>query len=92
MSNKSGSKSNEEMRIYNRLAVLRAERGLTRQELAGAVDVNYQTIGFLERGDYSPSLALAFALSQFFGVPIEAIFSPRPFEPLKTWPAAGSGQ
>jgi len=40
MSNKTGSKSNEEMRIYNRLAVLRAERGLTRQELAGAVDVN----------------------------------------------------
>jgi len=92
MSNRVGSKSNEEMRIYNRLAVLRAERGLTRQELAGAVDVNYQTIGFLERGDYSPSLALAFALSQFFGVPIEAIFSSRPFEPLKTWPAAGSGQ
>ena len=92
MSNKSGSKSNEEMRIYNRLAVLRAERGLTRQELAGAVNVNYQTIGFLERGDYGPSLALAFALSEFFGVPIEAIFSPRPFEPLKTWPAAGSGQ
>jgi DNA-binding XRE family transcriptional regulator len=80
------------MRIYNRLAVLRAERGMTRQELAGAVDVNYQTIGFLERGDYSPSLALAFALSQFFGVPVEAIFSSRPFEPLKTWPAAGSGQ
>ncbi len=92
MRNDNSPKNNEEARIYNRLAVLRAERGLTRHELAGAVDVNYQTIGFLERGDYSPSLALAFALSQFFGVPIEAIFSTRPFQPLKTWPTAGSGQ
>lgn len=68
--------------LYNRIAVLRAERGLSRQELADAVDVNYQTIGFLERGDYAPSLALAFALSDYFGLPIEAIFSRRPFRPL----------
>ena len=91
MSNSTASSSNEEARIYNRLAVLRAERGLTRQDLARAVRVNYQTIGFLERGDYNPSLTLAFALSQYFGVPIEAIFSPTPFQPLRSWPSAGSG-
>lgn len=79
-----------EPRIYNRLAVLRAERRLSRHDLAAAVGVNYQTIGFLERGDYNPSLALAFSLSRYFGVPIEAIFSPRPFQPLKTWPTAGA--
>ncbi len=45
-----------EARIFNRLAVLRAERGLTRRALADAVSVNHQTIGFLEHGDYSPSL------------------------------------
>jgi len=78
--------SNEEARLYNRLAVLRAERGLTRHALADAVGVNYQTIGFLERGDYNPSLTLAFELSRYFGVPIEAIFSPKPFQPLKSWP------
>ena len=77
-----------ESRIYNRLAVLRAERGLSRHDLATAVGVNYQTIGFLERGDYNPSLVLAFSLSRYFGVPIEAIFSPHPFRPLKTWPIA----
>ena len=82
--------SNEEMRIYNRLAVLRAERGLSRQDLASAVGVNYQTIGFIERGDYNPSLNLAFALSEYFGVPIEAIFSSHPFKPLKTWPTAAA--
>ncbi len=83
--------NNDEPRIYNRLAVLRAERGLTRQDLARAVDVNYQTIGFLERGDYNPSLLLAFALSEYLGVPIETIFSPRPFQPLKSWPSAQAG-
>jgi DNA-binding XRE family transcriptional regulator len=69
-------------RLFNRIAVLRAERGLSRQYLADALDVNYQTIGFLERGDYAPSLALAFALSEYFGLPIEAIFSRQHFRPL----------
>jgi putative transcriptional regulator len=68
--------------VFNRLPVLRAERGLSRQELAAAVGVNYQTIGYLERGDYNPSLELAFRLSEFFNLPIEAIFSRSPFRPL----------
>lgn len=68
--------------LYNRISVLRAERGVTRQQLADALSVNYQTIGFLERGDYSPSLKLAFGLSEFFRLPVEAIFSTRPFQPL----------
>ena len=68
--------------LYNRIAVLRSERGLSRQDLAEAVGVNYQTIGFLERGDYNPSLTLAFQLSRYFRLPIEAIFSPEPFRPL----------
>jgi putative transcriptional regulator len=68
--------------IYNRLTVLRAERNLSRQDLADAVGVNVQTVGYLERGDYNPSLELAFKLSEFFGLPIEAIFSRSPFKPL----------
>jgi putative transcriptional regulator len=68
--------------IHNRLAVLRAERNLSRQELADAVGINFQTIGYLERGDYNPSLELAFKLSEFFHLPIEAIFSKTPFKPL----------
>ncbi|HYW24608.1 MAG TPA: helix-turn-helix transcriptional regulator [Terriglobales bacterium] len=68
--------------LHNRIAVLRAERGLSRQQLADAVNVNYQTIGYLERGDYNPSLELAFRLSEVFGVPIEAIFSRRPLRPM----------
>ena len=76
-----GSSSNGE-KLYNRIGVLRAERGLSRQDLADVLDVNYQTIGFLERGDYSPSLTLAFQIARYFNLPIEAIFSPEPFRPL----------
>jgi len=68
--------------LYNRIAVLRAERGISRQELADAMDVNYQTIGFLERGDYSPSLKLALSLGEYFGLPVEAIFSKQALQPL----------
>lgn len=68
--------------LYNRIAVLRAERGVSRQELADAVGVNYQTIGFLERGNYGPSLKLAFQIAAFFELPIEAIFSTEPLKPL----------
>jgi DNA-binding XRE family transcriptional regulator len=68
--------------LYNRIAVLRAERGISRQQLADAMDVNYQTIGFLERGDYSPSLKLALSLAEYFELPVEAIFSKQPLLPL----------
>lgn len=68
--------------LYNRIAVLRAERGISRQDLADAVAVNYQTIGFLERGDYGPSLKLAFQIAEYFALPVEAIFSRQPFKPL----------
>ena len=68
--------------LHNRLAVFRAERGLSRQELAAALGVNYQTIGYLERGEYNPSLDLALRAAEYFGLPVEAIFSRRPFTPM----------
>ena len=73
-----------DVRLFNRIAVLRAERSLSRQAVAEAIGVNYQTIGYIERGDYFPSLDLAFKLSELFGVPIEMIFSRQPFEPMST--------
>lgn len=82
--NKNGSRSAPpgESGIYNRIAVLRAERGISRQDLAKALGVNYQTIGFLERGNYGPSLKLAFGIAAYFGLPIEAIFSTKPLKRL----------
>lgn len=79
---KTSSASNEGPRIHNRLAVLRAERDLTRQQLAEALGVNYQTIGYLERGEYNPSLDLALRIAELFALPVEAIFSRQPFAPL----------
>lgn len=68
--------------LHNRLPVLRAERSMSRAELADLVEVNVQTIGSLERGDYYPSLDLALRLAEVFALPVEALFSRTPFPPL----------
>jgi putative transcriptional regulator len=70
--------------IYNRIALLRAEQGISRQDLADNVGINYQTVGFIERGDYSPSLELAFKIATFFGVELTTIFSDQPFPSIFT--------
>jgi len=72
----------QQRRVYNRLAVLRAERGLSRKQLADNLGINYQTIGYIERGDYNPSLELALTIAELFRLPIEAIFSFKPMTPL----------
>lgn len=68
--------------VHNRLAMLRAERRVSRRELADAVGVHYQTVGYLERGEYNPSLHLALRIARFFDVPVEVVFSLEPFPRL----------
>jgi DNA-binding XRE family transcriptional regulator len=68
--------------VHNRIAMLRAERGVSRRELAEALGVHYQTIGYLERGEYSPSLHLALRIAEYFGVAVEVVFSTTPFKRL----------
>lgn len=81
---KTSSQGPEQPKLHNRLAVLRTERNLTRQQLAEALGVNYQTIGYLERGEYNPSLDLALRIAELFALPVEAVFSRHPFPPLST--------
>lgn len=69
----------EEPEVFSRLEEWRLARGLSRQELADEVSVHYQTIGYLERGEYSPSLALALQISAVLDVPLDEIFSLEPF-------------
>ena len=69
-------------KLYNRIEVLRRDRGWSRKQLAEKINVNVQTIGYLERGEYNPSLDLAFRISECFGLPIEIIFAPHPLKPL----------
>jgi putative transcriptional regulator len=69
--------------IHNRIAMLRVDRGVSRRELAEALGVHYQTVGYLERGEYSPSLYLALRIAAYFDVPVEFAFSIEPFPNLR---------
>ena len=69
--------------IHNRIAMLRVDRGVSRRELATALGVHYQTVGYLERGEYSPSLHLALRIAAYFDVPVEFAFSIEPFPNLR---------
>jgi putative transcriptional regulator len=60
--------------LKNRVEELRKERGLNQEKLAKAIRVSRQTVSSIENGRYNPSLELAFAISDFFGKPIEEIF------------------
>lgn len=66
--------------VFNRVEELRVSRGLTRQQLADVVGVHYQTIGYLERGEYSPSLILALKIAKALDAEIPEIFSIKPFK------------
>ncbi|MBA7589957.1 hypothetical protein ES708_32056 [subsurface metagenome] len=72
----------ESRKIYNRITILRQEKNITRKELAERIGVNFQTIGYLEREEYNPSLDLAFRISEVFELPIDLIFSTNPFKSL----------
>ena len=60
--------------VANRIEQARADLGLSRGELADLVGVHYQTMGYLERGEYNPSLELALKICRALGAPVEQIF------------------
>lgn len=63
-----------EPKLTNCLRDLRTEASLTQQALADEVEVTRQTIVALERGAYTPSLALALRIAHYFDQPVESIF------------------
>ncbi|CAB4551221.1 unannotated protein [freshwater metagenome] len=71
---------NPEEPVYNRIEEARTALGLSRQELADKVGVHYQTIGYLEREEYSPSLVLALRISSVLNQEISQLFSLTPFK------------
>jgi len=75
-----GMGRNKEEPLFNRIEAARTAQGLSRQALADAVGVHYQTIGYLERGEYSPSLTLALRLAEVLGLSVQELFSVRPFD------------
>jgi putative transcriptional regulator len=58
----------------NDIRQLRASRGLSQGQLAEAMGVSRQSINSIGTGRYTPSLALAIALAQFFARPVEEAF------------------
>lgn len=64
-----------ELRMRNRLKVLRAERDWSQAELGGRLGVSRQAVNAIETGKYDPSLPLAFKIARLFAMPIEEVFS-----------------
>ena len=60
--------------MNNRIKELRARHNLSQLELAQKAGVRRETIVFLEKGKYNPSLRLAYDISKQFGLPIEEVF------------------
>ncbi|MFT5513366.1 MAG: putative transcriptional regulator [Bacteroidia bacterium] len=60
--------------MNNNIKKLRQELSLTQQQLADLVKVRRETIVFLEKGRFNPSLKLAYDISQVFEKPIENVF------------------
>ena len=68
-------KTKMKLKIANKVFDLRTKNQLTQEQLAEVIDVTRATINAIERGDYNPSLELAFRLSRFFKKNIEEIFT-----------------
>jgi len=63
-------------RLSNNIRRLRFEAGeMSQQTLADKVGVTRQTIFAIEKDKYSPSLKVAFKISNVFKAPLEEVFT-----------------
>ncbi|MDZ5470734.1 helix-turn-helix transcriptional regulator (plasmid) [Bacillus sp. 31A1R] len=60
--------------LKNRVRELRARFNLTQGDLAKEMGVTRQTVGFIEKGDYAPSITLVLKMAEVFNVSVEEIF------------------
>ncbi|MBO1305549.1 helix-turn-helix transcriptional regulator [Enterococcus sp. 669A] len=60
--------------ITNKVYEYRVLARLSQRELAEQVGVSKQTIFVMEKGNYVPSLILAYRIAKFFNVDIDEIF------------------
>ncbi len=61
--------------MKNNLKVQRAIKDITQADLADIIGVSRQTINAMEKGKYVPSTVLSLKIAQYFGKPVEDIFS-----------------
>jgi len=60
--------------MKNNIKITRNDHGLTQQELADNVGVRRETIIFLEKEKYNPSLKLAMDIAKVFKIKIDDLF------------------
>ncbi|MDP4011877.1 MAG: helix-turn-helix transcriptional regulator [Candidatus Roizmanbacteria bacterium] len=60
--------------VLSRVLEQRTKSNVTQQELADAIGVTRQTIFAIEKGRYTPSVALALKLAHYFKVTVEELF------------------
>jgi DNA-binding XRE family transcriptional regulator len=65
----------EKDQLDNHVESFRTKRELSRQELADLVGVHYQTMSYIERGEYAPTLALALRLAAALNCNVEQLFN-----------------
>lgn len=60
--------------VNNNIRLKRAEYNLTQSELGSKVNVTRQTIAFIEKGEFTPSVGLALKLAEALDTPIQDLF------------------
>lgn len=68
-------KNQIKFKVANNISELRIQMGLSQEKLANEIGVTRATINAVEKGNYNPSLDLAFRISTFFKMSIEEIFN-----------------
>ncbi len=61
--------------VTNKVLAMRSERKMTQEDLAEKAGVTRQTIIALEKGNYTPSVALAIRLARIFKCAVEDLFT-----------------
>lgn len=61
--------------IANNVQKLRKEKKVTQEVFAESIGVTRQTVIAIEKGNYAPSVLLALKIANYFGTPVEKIFS-----------------
>ena len=60
--------------LKNKVQTFRTSQGITQESLAEAVHVSRQTIIAIEKGNYTPSVALALRIAVYFKTTVEKLF------------------
>jgi putative transcriptional regulator len=84
------ARTEEAEQVDNSILEERERAGLSRQQFADAIGVHYQTVGYLERGEYSPSLVLALRIARVLNRPVESLFSLQPNRHISPQPTEES--